>query len=189
MWSGKRMEYIKLSEEPILPSDIDVPKIMAEDFPEGKSNVYYPNIYSGGWGYEKESAVILTPGKPGTKFQPSNKVISGSEISYEYAFVPMRLYEELIIFRARDDGFAGIHWNPLLQSFKEVDSRAFDILSFSVEAFHEPVWNWLRDDWESHDAYRTDPVGREQHMRVREQVKSQFEAEFWFDITAFRCGL
>jgi hypothetical protein len=26
-------------------------------------------------------------------------------------------------------------------------------------------------------------------MRVREQVKSQFEAEFWFDITAFRCGL
>lgn len=173
--------FIKIDKEPILIDEVDVQKIMSEDFPEGKTNVYNPKIYSGGWGYNEENAVIITP----TEFDKSFENVMSKAVEHEYAYVPMRLYEELIINRQKGDKFSGITWDFIEQKTVNINNHIFDVLIFNVEAFHEPAWNWLKNDYESNNYYENDEEGERKHLETRDYMKSTFQAEFWFDITQF----
>jgi len=73
-------------------------QILSEDFPSHNWQI------SGGWGYDKENAVVI---------ELDNE---SDGVAMEYKFLEYRTYEELIIFKPKSEQMAGI---KLKKKFKE----------------------------------------------------------------------
>lgn len=142
-------------------------QILSEDFPRHKWPI------CGGWGYGEDDLVKI-------------KVDSESDgLAMEYKFAEYRTYEELIIFRPKEDSAAGIRLNHLSQSLKEINGIPVDVLEFEVTAWPEKIWNELRMEFEANQGFKDNPEGLKIHMEKNEKYKFSYVTKAYFDISVF----
>jgi hypothetical protein len=134
---------------------------------------------SGGWGYGFDTACVIDKNDPTV-----NKVLPFDGIGIERIFVEKRIYEEMIIFRADDEKYAGIRWNQQLQQTKFIDNKHFDVLKYSVEGFEDSIWEELVTRFQE-----IQKSGKSELMTeldaYRESKVYRFVKEFYFEITSF----
>jgi hypothetical protein len=134
---------------------------------------------SGGWGYGFDTACVIDKNDPTV-----NKVLPFDGIGVERIFVEKRIYEEMIIFRADHEKYAGIRWNQQLQQTELIDNKYYDVLKYSVEGFEDSVWEELVTRFQE-----IQKSGKSELMTeldtYRESKIYRFVKEFYFDITSF----
>jgi len=146
-------------------------QILTEDYPSHEWPI------SGGWGYTQDEAVVI---------ETDNGQLG---VSLEYRFLEYRTYEEMIVFRPKEDRYAGFRFERemqfLVSSGEAPNERQFDNVIMKVTCFKEADWNMLREDWKAHNGYAGDEEGRKAHMQLHESKKITFNITGWFDITKF----
>ena len=143
-------------------------QILSEDFPKHEWPI------SGGWGYTQQNAVVID----------FDNEYDG--VRLEYKFLEYRSYEEAIIFRPKGQQLAGFRFDRELQSLVNgQDGKSYDHITMKVTAFSEEDFSYLKNDWESHNAYMDDEEGKMKHLRLADSKKIQYEVSGWFDITKF----
>jgi len=134
---------------------------------------------SGGWGYDVETACVID--------KNDSTVIKGipfDGVGMEYVFVEKRIYEEMIIFRAAHEKYAGIRWNQLFQQSQSFNSKYYDVLKYSVEGFENSVWEELVGRFQ--EIQKSDKPELMAELDAYSESKIyRFEREFYFDITSF----
>ena len=123
-----------------------------------------------GWGYKKEDALIMA-------------CESSSEgIHNEYVFAEARskieVQEVLQMYYA---GFERCNQRLVTAG----PNHHYDVISFKVYLFTEEDWNFLKNDYESHDEYKEDEAGFKAHNQMRIQRIKYYTSECWIDIDAF----
>jgi hypothetical protein len=149
--------------------------ILEEDFPR-----LAPLPISGGWGYSMETACVIDKNDPALD---PNLPFNG--VDYEYLFAEHRLYEELIIFRPKDQQFAGINFRRTRQNVREHEGRHFDVMTFDVSAFREVDFDRLKALYEGPDGIEDPAFDHEKHESLRASLIHTGERTYWFDITSF----
>lgn len=143
-------------------------QILEEDFPRHEWPI------SGGWGYTEKDAVVL---------EIDNE---GDGVNLEYKFLQYRTFEECIIFRPKGRQLAGLRFETLRQSLVGGENgKLYDCVSQRVQAFMESDFDFLKRDWETHDAYKGDIEGRMKHLALAASKRISFEITGWFDISLF----
>jgi hypothetical protein len=165
--------------------EIQTPSIRSEETPREIIAADFKSLrdelpISGGWGYNKEDAVVIDKNDPVV-----TKEIPFDGVGIEYVFVEKRIYEELIIFRPEGGTFSGIEWNLIEQRLLSDGDRKFDILSFDVTAIPDADWELLKSEWEQNDGFQSSQSGKDAHIVKRNSKTVHYTTEYWFDITSF----
>ena len=134
----------------------------------------------GGWGYCAETACIIDRDDPRL---PRGIPFDG--VSIEYVFAEYRLYEELIVFRPREQRYAGIRFEPNRQALRTIDGRTFDVLTWTVTAFRECDFDRLKAEFEGPHGVASPDFDIEAHRRLRNSLMLTAVRHTWFDITSF----
>lgn len=143
-------------------------QILSEDFPRHQWPI------SGGWGYTKDSAVVLEIDD------------ADDGIAIEYKFLEYRSYEEGIIFRPKGQQMAGFRFkNKMQYLIHDDDGKPYDHVVMEVTAYKENDYNFLSDDWEQHNGYEGDPDGMNKHLQLADSKMIRYEIEGYFDISRF----
>ena len=142
-------------------------QILEEDYPSHKWPI------SGGWGYTEDEACVVE----------LDTEIDG--VPFEYEFLRYRTYEELIVFKPRGEGYAGIDIKPQSQLTIHKGNKHYDKVTFKVTAFPEKDWDMLKEDWDSHNGYKDDIEGGTKHLSLRMSKMVSYETVGYFDITRF----
>lgn len=133
-----------------------------------------PLPVSGGWGYGKEDAMVLSApdGSNPAKFD-----FAGLELF----IVEKRIQEECVIHE--QEKLDGLKWRLEDRSIEEENGRTFARCVFKVFGYPAWVWAALRYDWES--AGRQPSRNKtEAHEFLRNWFLKSYETVYWFDITA-----
>lgn len=134
----------------------------------------------GGWGYSKEDAIIIDKNDPAAvNWQPFNGV------AMEYLIAEKRVFEELIIFRKKDDQFRQIRrvWNRQELHWGE-GGKKYDVIKYHINAFHDVDFNAI-------DAEVQERIMKEENFdfvkffESKNDLRYEYEAEFWFEISSF----
>ena len=151
-----------------LETKVSPRQILSEHFPDHQWPI------SGGWGYDQEDAVVI-------------EVENGWEgVHLEYEFLKFRTYEEAIFSRHKGKRLAVISVERDMQSLVTgSNGKNYDKITMIVTAFIESDLEFLKKDWEEHNAYEGDEEGKQNHLRLRESKKIQYEVTGWFDISHF----
>ena len=96
-----------------------------------------------------------------------------------------RIREELVYSRPEDERFQGFRYITVAQDLCAIDGILYDHLTVSVQAFLEKDWHELKADWQDHNEYKNDPVGRKKHIARREAAQIIYRTEYWFNISDF----
>ena len=132
----------------------------------------------GGWGYTKEDAVVIRYDDR----KPEDWVTSIDCVEVEKYFITFRLEEETLY--AHKTIFPGPEWEKVNhQLVFGDDGRMFDCETVEASVFTLDDWEYLKQDWKSHDGYKDDEAGMARHHQMREERKIRFTEVFWFDIT------
>ena len=135
---------------------------------------------SGGWGYTKDTAVVINLGDD---FRNKDAVA----VHLEYQFAERRVYEELRMYGDVEGKKIDMHCirrKFLGQSFRMIDGRAYDVLNYIVTGFPEERLEMLEKDYECHDGYKDDPDGLSRHNEMADRWRIGYKTEYWFDITS-----
>ena len=138
-----------------------------------------PNLpIRGGWGYEQEDACIIDKNDP---IIDPDSPMPFYGVGYEKIFVERRIYMELITYRKEDERYSGIEWKMLGQNLTHIEDKPHDVLKYQVTGFKDADWKSLKEEWETSGP----DLDRDEHLRKREELKQNFEMEFWFEISSF----
>jgi hypothetical protein len=151
-------------------------EILAEDYKS--MNGLLP--IKGGWGYTRDDACVIDMDDP---IVPKDAPFNG--VTVEYSFVEKRIWEEMIIFREREDKYAGIEWSLLTQRLDFDNGHTYDMLEFEITAIPRTVFEALKAEWEGPDGFLSLDFDREAHNRKHRESTFTIVREFWFDITSF----
>jgi hypothetical protein len=147
-------------------------QIILEDF-----NVDLP--ISGGWGYSIDTACVIN--KNDTCF---NNEIGFDAIEIEQIFVEKRIYEEMIIFRSKDEKYSGIRWEIESQKLITLENKKYDHLIFNVIGFTNEVWDELTNRFEAIKKSEQWELMDELNA-YRESKSIKFKREYYFEISSF----
>ena len=136
--------------------------------------------FGGGWGYSPDDAVIIDKNDP---VVPKGKPFHG--VGLEYVFVEKRIYEELIIFRPKNDRYSGIMWSSLNQKLTSYNDRSYDVLTFEVTALADKDWEELKAEWEGPHGHGSPGFDIGAHIKKRDARTIRYITEYYFDITSF----
>lgn len=130
---------------------------------------------SGGWGYSKDSAVVIE--------KPNNEK-SFNGVALEYEFAKHRTFLELITLRDPDDRFSGIEFSTIKQELHDgVDGKKYDMLLVRISALRDQDFEELKRIWEKN--YQNEDFDKNAHMKKDQDLRIIFEREFWFEISSF----
>ena len=150
-------------------------EILEADFPK-----LAPLPIKGGWGYSQETACIIDKRDPSV-----DQRVPFNGVRYEYLFAEYRIYEELIVFRPRDDRYAGIEFKRIEQKTLGIEDRNYDVLKFQIGAFREGDFARLKAEYEGHNGVGDPDFDHSKHQALRASLLHVGAREFWFDITSF----
>ena len=153
---------IEMTAPDLADCGYDFKQVILEDFKEDVP-------ISGGWGYTREDAIIIASLK--------------TFVSLEYFLVGKRIYEELIIFRKKGTGYAGIKWNRRKQFLRHQDGKDYDCLEVDVTCHKEADWLALKEEYESNNCFEGNPGLKKVHFERHESLKHYYKTWYWFDIT------
>ena len=123
-----------------------------------------------GWGYNKEDALIMA----------CENSMEG--IHNEYAFAEARSKIEVDdALKMYMGGFERCGQTLVVDG----PNHRYDVIRFKVYLFTEEDWNFLKDDYESHNEYKDDKEGLKKHLELRNQRIKYYTSECWIDIDAF----
>ncbi|MBQ9772074.1 MAG: hypothetical protein IJW23_09660 [Lentisphaeria bacterium] len=152
-----------------LPDDYPAPgEILPRRLQDGKECKF-----TGGWGYDKENAVVITETDP------------SEGVSLEYEFIEQRAYEELIFSRQNGEEYRGIHLGSPSQSLHDINGVPHDHIEMEVTALPLKAWEELRADILAHNGYEDDEAGKARLQERIETVKITYKTECWFNISEF----
>ena len=130
----------------------------------------------GGWGYGREDAVIVYSFDE--EINP-NQHFDG--ISLENVCIHYRILEEAEF--AHEAKYTGINWKLTEQKLLHGDDGIpYDLETVEVTMFTPEDWDFLKNDWESHDGYKDDEEGKLNHEALREERIIRFTEVFWFNV-------
>lgn len=132
----------------------------------------------GGWGYTKEEAILIDKADPiVSEWQPFNFV------AIEYLIAEKRIFEEMIIFRAKGDKFRNIKIDLDKQSLlTSVEGNSYDMLIFNVSAFHDKDFDLIEQ--ELFEEMKTKEMNFDVFFESKNHLRYNYKSEFWFDITS-----
>ncbi len=133
----------------------------------------------GGWGYTQEDAVVID-----YETENSDELLFASMdcIDLENYFILFRIQEEAE--HAHETKYAGCEWKKLNhQLVYGDDGRMFDRETVEARVFTLEDWEFLKNDWTSHNGYKGDKEGAARHEQMREERFIRFTEIFWFDVT------
>ena len=160
-----------------LPKDYPAPRdVLRQHFPRTAKQC----LFRGGWGYSIDDAVEVLEFDP--EINPDEKF---DGVSLEYAFIDKRIREELIFSRPEGERFEEFDYTTVEQQLMDINGVLHDYILVEVTAYPEQEWNELKADWEKHDCYKDDPVGRERNLARKEACKITYQAEYYFNISDF----
>lgn len=133
----------------------------------------------GGWGYGFDTACVIDK-----NYSSLNPTVPFNGVSIEYVFIEKRIYEEMIIFREKNEKFAGIRWNLLKQELQTYEGKPYDILSFDVLGFSDSVWSEIVGRFGEMQKTRRMELLSELDA-YREAKAFHFERTFCFEISSF----
>ena len=134
---------------------------------------------SGGWGYEISTACIINKDDPTV-----DREMPFNGVAFEYVFVEKRIYEEMIIFRDKNEAYAGIRWELEKQELLFQDDRVFDKLIFNIIGFTEEIWDELTSRFDAIERSGKYELIEDLNL-YRESKALKLKREFYFDITSF----
>ena len=124
---------------------------------------------SSGWGYTKEDALVIDTDNPNLG------------VHNEYVFAEFRsrieVQEKL---NAVFDCF--VRGRQLLMEF---GSNHYDVLEFKVYYFTFEDFEFLKNDFESHNKYENDDAGLKRHNQLRFERIKYYSSECWININSF----
>jgi len=159
-----------------MSNTIDTPHLVTRESPFQILSEDYPKHdwpISGGWGYDESSPCVIE----------LDTECKG--VPFEREFILYRAYEELIVFRPRGEGYAGITVKLDLQSLLNINGRNYDKVDYTISAWKESDWEMLKEDWENHNGYKGDAEGAMKHLMIRLSKKVSYKTTGFFDITRF----
>ena len=164
--------------EPIqLPSEWHTGDGIREDVPTFFRSAFKLDLpISGGWGYSESDPL---------KIHKTDVEALSDYQTIERVFVEKRIFSECIIFREPGHMFSGMQWQLQRQSLLEIGERKLDRLDFAVTMFNDSDWEFLKKDWESNNAYQSDPAGEATHLAEREKRTVTYDSVYFFDVTDF----
>lgn len=135
----------------------------------------------GGWGYSKEDAVVIDRSHPAAaNFKPFN----GVEV--EYAFIQLRMYEELIGTRQPGEQHMGCKFKLIKQNLVAGEGgKKYDVMLCDITALPDDVFEALKAEWEGPDGFASDDFDVEEHERRRGAATVHYVGEYWFEISSF----
>ena len=96
----------------------------------------------GGWGYTKDKAIIIDKTD-----EDVDDYMPFRLVSWEHKIVELRLYEELIIFKDKNDRYSSIESNLVKQNMFFEDEKRYDYLVFEVSCFADKDWKLLKNEY------------------------------------------
>jgi hypothetical protein len=169
--SSERLANLHRSIRPIL-TDVPLRQALSEDFPQDCASL----PISGGWGYTQSEAIVFVRHQFPRPSAPDF-------VGLEYHIAQKIIYEELIIFRARDDLFFGIDMERKSQQLIMDGEKKYDCLDFTISCWSDFHWDSLKKEWEDNDFGRRAGFDLEGHLAKRHAARIDYERQFWFDIT------
>lgn len=169
--SSERMANLRESIRPI-HTDMPLRQVLSEDFPRDCAGL----PISGGWGYTQQEAIAFIRSQFPRPQAPDF-------VALEYHIAQKIIYEELIIFRAKDDRFSGIDITRKEQRTLADGGKRYDCLEFSIACWSDFHWEILKKEWEDNDGGRNPSFDREGHAVKRNAARIDYERCLWFDIT------
>lgn len=165
------MDALRSSIRPI-QTNVPLRQVLAEDFPRDCANL----PISGGWGYTQSDAIIFVRHQFPQSFQPDF-------VGLEYHVAQKIIYEELIVFRSKDDRFSGIEMKRSSQKTVSDNGRMFDCLDFVVSCWSDLHWESLKKEWEDNDAGQHAGFDLKNHAEKRRAAQIDYQRQIWFDIS------
>lgn len=135
--------------------------------------------FSGGWGYLQQDACVINA--------VTNGLSSAAGVAFEHMFVKRRVWEELSLnqYEGRPDMHC-IRFDFLKQSLCTDDAgRYYDVLEYLVTGFGSDDLEFLKKDFDEHNGYEGDEVGRARHEDMAAKRRVGYKATYWFDISSF----
>lgn len=124
---------------------------------------------SSGWGYTKEDALVVDTDNPNLG------------VHSEYVFAELRSRIEVRdLLNAAFEGF-----KRGVQRLMEFGSSHYDVLEFKVFYFTKEDFEFLKNDFESHNNYENDKAGLERHNQLRLERIKYYSSECWINIDSF----
>jgi hypothetical protein len=123
-----------------------------------------------GWGYEKEDALIMVCGNS----------MAGIHNEYKYAEARSKIEVDKVL-KMCFIGFERCGQRLVADGPK----HHYDVISFKVYLLTEEDWNFLKDDFESHNEYKDDDAGLKKHTELRSQRIKYYTSECWINIDEF----
>ncbi|MBQ6473696.1 MAG: hypothetical protein IJJ33_17050 [Victivallales bacterium] len=158
-----------------LPDDYPAPRgLLPRHFPAMAAQCFF----QGGWGYDQPHACIVI-----TQDDEVNPGVALDGISLENLFIHYRIREEIEF--AHGVQYVGMEWQKTGQELFFIKSRPYDKIYVAATAFSLQDWEFLKNDWESHQGYKKDPDGYLTHQLLRAERQVAWSETFWFDITDF----
>ena len=138
----------------------------------------YEMPITGGWGYDKDSAVIID------KFDPIvNQNLPFNGIQLEYIFARFRAYLELVLSRDKSDRFMIEDTTLEEQTLIHDETKVYDKMIFNVSALPLKDFMDLKNEWESNCDLKT--FDEEAHFKKRIEKTITVQREYWFEISSF----
>ena len=122
-----------------------------------------------GWGYNQNDAVVIL----------SNNDAEGVHNEYVFAGIRFKIEVEYVL----NMHFEGIE--QINQKLLNKGDKHFDVINFNVYLFTDEDWNYLKEDYESHNNYKEDQDGLNQHNQLRNERIRYYNSECWIDISNF----
>jgi hypothetical protein len=172
--SAAIMERIRDSIQPV-QTEQALRQVLMEDFPRDCSNL----PVGGGWGYSQAEAIIMVRGKF------SSAQAARDFVALEHHIAQKIIYEELLIFRPKDDRFSGIEMKLRRQGLTSSKDglRKYDVLEFTVACWSDWHWEQLKQEWEESDFGEHPNFSKDAHAAKRSASQVSYERQLWFDIT------
>lgn len=123
-----------------------------------------------GWGYKKEDALIMA----------CENSMEGIHNEYVFAKVRSKIEVEDVL-KMYMGGFERCGQRLVFDG----PNHNYDVISFKVYLFSEEDWNFLKNDYESHNEYKDDEAGLRMHTQLRNQRIKYYTSECWINIDAF----
>jgi hypothetical protein len=162
-----------------MPKKTNIPHINSKETPRQIIANDFKSVgelpIKGGWGYSRKDAVIIDKNDPIV-----SNILPFDGAGIEYIFVQKRIYEELIIFRPKDDRFSGIEWRLQKQILMPFNNMYYDVLTFNVTAFSDNDWEVLTRILDESNGNESLDFDKEREMR-----QIYYVSEYWFDISSF----
>ena len=175
----------------MIDQDLSIPQLVDDPLHTPRKSIYeafYVDLpIKGGWGYTRETAVIIEP----TDVLTSQTPFNGVEV--EHQFVPLRIYKELIVSKEKGHEYGKIDWKLRRKSTTIYKDDTFDVLEFKVTGIHnrflkliaiefgyETLEQYLKENPELDE----DKIekGKKNSLLV-DALHKTFITTYWFDIS------